>query len=169
MEQVLTKQNLRSTRFLRDEMFRCTQPGAEDPTDENWMRALYQSIIVENGIKLRITSDDDVFRIIKPFTERLYRATFYYRESINCDYKLFFQVAIKALIEDVMVPVSMFYYRSDRNPFVPERIIIRRNLNLTEYLNEPFLIGIRNYSAYTHSQPRRCRIIITTQTDQKNF
>ena len=143
MEPVLTKQNLRSTRFLRDEMFRCTRPGDEDPTDENWMCALYQSILVENGIELRITSDDDVFRVIKPFTERLYRNTFYHRESINGDYKLFFQVVIKTLIEDELVLVGIFYYRSDRNPFVPERVFIRRNLNLTEYLNQPFFIGIR--------------------------
>ena len=143
MEPVLTKQNLRSTRFLRDEMFRCTQPGAEDPTDENWMSALYESIMVENGIELRITNDDDVFRVIKPCTERLYRATFYHRESINGDYKLLFQVVIKVLIEDVLVLVGVFYYRSDRNPFVPERMITRRNLNLTEYLNQPFFIGIR--------------------------
>ena len=139
----LTKQNLRSIRFLRDEMFRCTQPGAEDPTDENWMSALYESIMVENGIELRITSDDDVFRVIKPFTERLYRATFYHWESINGDYRLFFQVVIKMPIEDVVVLVGAFYYRSDRNPFVPERVIIRRNLNLAEYLNRPFFIGIR--------------------------
>ena len=143
MAQVLTRQNLRSKRFLRDEMFRCTRPGAEDPTDENWMCALYQSIVVENGIELRITSDDDVFRVIKPFTERLYRATFYHRESINGDYKFFFQAAIKALIEDELVLVGIFYYRSDRNPFVPERMMTRRNLNLTEYLNQPFFIGIR--------------------------
>ena len=143
MAQVLTKQNLRSKRFLRDEMFRCTQPGTEDPTDEDWMCALYESIMVENGIELRITNDDDVFRVIKPFTERLYRTTFYHRESINGDYKLFFQVVIKTLIEDVVVGVGEFYYRSDRNPFVPERVIRRRNLNLVEYLNQPFIIGIR--------------------------
>ena len=86
------------------------RPAAEDPADRNWMRALYQSIPIENGIELRITNDDDVLRIIKPFTERLFRATFYYRESINCDYKFFVEVAIKTLIENVAVPVNVFYY-----------------------------------------------------------
>ena len=100
-------------------------------------------IPIENGIELRITNDEDVLWVIKPFTERLFRATFYQRESINCDYKFFVEVAIKTLIENVAVLVNVFYYRSDRNPFVPERVIVRRNLNLTEYLNQPYFIGLR--------------------------
>ena len=144
MAEVLAKQNLRSKTFIRDWMFRCTRPGAEDPTDENWMFALYESIPVENGIELGITDADRVFRVIKPFTEHLFRTTFYYRESINSDYKLFFEVMIKTLNEHVGVCVGVFYYRSDRNPFVPERVVTRRNLNLLDYLNQPFIIGIRS-------------------------
>ena len=144
MAQVLTRQNLRSKIFLRDGMFRCTRPGAEDPTDEDWMCALYESIPVENGVELGITDTDRVFRIIKPFTERLFRTTFYHRESINGDYKLSFEVMIKTLIERVLVCVGVFYYRSDRNPFVPERVVTRRNLNLLDHLNQPFIIGIRS-------------------------
>ena len=144
MEQVLTKQNLRSKTFLRDWMFRCTRPGSEDPTDEDWMFALYESIPVENGIELGITDADRVFRVIKPFTEHLFRTTFYHRESINSDYKLYFEVMIKTLNEYVGVGVGVFYYRSDRNPFVPERVVTRRNLNLLDYLNQPFIIGIRS-------------------------
>ena len=124
-------------------MFRCTQPGAEDPTDEDWMFALYESIVVENGIELGITDADSVFRVIKPFTERLFCTTFYHRESINGDYKLFFEVVIKTLNERVLVGVGVFYYRSDRNPFVPERVVTGRNLNLLDYLNQPFIIGTR--------------------------
>ena len=142
MAQVLTRQNLQSIRFLRDEMFRCTRPGAEDPTDENWMFAIYDSIVVENGIKLGIRDADSVFRVIKPFTKSLFRTTFYHRESINGDYKLVFQTMIKT--KDVYVNSGEFYYRSDRNPFQPEMMGIRRiNSNLSSYLDQPFIIGIR--------------------------
>ena len=144
MAEVLTKQNLRSKRFLRNEMFRCTRPGAEDPTNKDWMFALYESIPVENGIELGIINANDIFRLIKPFTEHLFRYTFYYRESINGDYKLFFEVMIKTLNEHVGVCVGVFYYRSDRNPFLPERVVTKINLNLIDYLNQPFIIGIRS-------------------------
>ena len=138
----LTRQNLQSIRFLRDEMFRCTRPGAEDPTDENWMFAIYDSIVVENGIKLGIRDADSVFRVIKPFTKSLFRTTFYHRESINGDYKLVFQTIIKT--NDAYVNAGEFYYRSDRNPFQPEMMGIRRiNSNLSSYLDQPFIIGIR--------------------------
>ena len=122
-------------------MFICIQRGGEDPTDGNWMHTLHESIVVENGIELGINDVDRVFRVIKPFAERLFRTTFYHRESINGDYKLSFEVMIRTLI--VRVAVGVFYYRSDRNPFVPERVVTRRNLNLVEYLNQPFIIGIR--------------------------
>ena len=140
MAQVLTKQNLRSKRFLRDEMFRCTQPGAEDPTNEDWMFALYESIVVENGIELGIRDTHKLFQIIKPFTERLFRSTFYHRESINGDYKLLFQTMISTGVEHAAV--VEFYYRSDRNPFQPEALGMRRNWNLYYFLNQPFIIGI---------------------------
>ena len=80
MAQVLTRQNLRSTRFLRNEMFSCTQSGAEDPTDEDWMHTLHESIVIENGIKLGITDAERVFQVIEPFAERLFRTTFYHRK-----------------------------------------------------------------------------------------
>ena len=142
MAQVLTRQNLRSKRFLRDEMFRCTKPGAEHPTDENWMFAIYTSIAVENGIELGIRDADSVFRVIKPFTERLFRTTFYHRESINSDYILSFQVAIVAGNEHDMV--GEFCYRSDRNPFELEMEGIKRNWNLFYYLNQRFTISMRS-------------------------
>ena len=142
MAQVLTRQNIQSIRFLRDKMFRCVRPGAEDPTDENWMFAIYDSIVVENGIKLGIRDADSVFRVIKPFTKSLFRTTFYHQESINSDYKLVFQTMIKT--KDVYVNAGEFYYRSDRNPFQPEMMGMRRiNLNLFSYLDQPFIIGIR--------------------------
>ena len=142
MARVLTRQNLRSKIFLRDGMFRCIQPGAEHPTDENWMFAIYESIAVENGIELGISDADSVFRVIKPFTERLFRSTFYHRESINSDYILSFQVAIVAGNEYDMV--GEFCYRSDRNPFEPEMEGIKRNWNLFYYLNQRFIISIRS-------------------------
>ena len=142
MAQVLTRQNLRSKRFLRDRMFRCVQPGVEDPTDEDWMHAIYESIVVENGIELGISDADSVCRVIKPFTERLFRTTFFYRESINSDYKLVFQTMI--ITRDEYVAAGEFYYQSDRNPFQPEMMgMRRRNLNLFYYLNRQFIIGIR--------------------------
>ena len=141
MMEVLTRQNLRSRRFLRDEMFRCVRSGAEDPTDEYWMFAIYRSIAVKNGIELGIRDADSVFQVIKPFTKGLFRTTFYHRESINSDYKLVFQTEI--LTTDVIVAVGDYYYRSDRNPFQPEMMGMRRNLNLFSYLDQPFFIGIR--------------------------
>ena len=142
MEQVLTRQNLRSKRFLRDEMFRCVQPGAEHPTDENWMFAKYESIVVENGIELGIRDSYSLFQVIKPFTKGLFRTTFYHRESINSDYKLVFQTMI--ITGDAYVAAGEFYYRSDRNPFQPEMMgMRRRNLNLFYHLNQQFIIGIR--------------------------
>ena len=123
-------------------MFRCMQPGAEHPTDENWMHAIYESIVVENGIELGISDADSVFRVIKPFTERLFRTTFFHRESINIDYKLVFQTMI--ITRGEYVAAGEFYYRSDRNPFQPEMMgMRRRNLNLFYHLNRQFIIGIR--------------------------
>ena len=139
----LTRQNLRSTRFLRDEMFRCTQSGPEDPSNNDWMHTLNESIPIENGIKLGITDAERVFQVIEPFAKRLFRTTFYHRESINGDYKLFFEVLIGTLIERNVIAVGVFFYRSDRNPFVPERAVTRINSNLAEYLNQPFFIGVR--------------------------
>ena len=141
MAKVLTRQNLRSIGFLRDEMFRCVRPGAEDPTDEDWMFAIYRSIAVKNGIELGIRDADSVFQVVKPFTKGLFRTTFYHRESINSDYKLVFQIEI--MMMDGNVDVGDFYYRSDRNPFQPEMMGMRRNLNLFSYLDQPFFIGIR--------------------------
>ena len=142
MARVLTRQNLRSKRFLRDGMFRCVRPGARHPTDENWMFAIYESIVVENGIELGIGNADSVFRVIKPFTERLFKTTFYHRESINSDYTLSFQVAI--ITVNGHTEVGVFYYRSDRNPFEPEMTVTRSNLNLFSYLDRPFIISMRS-------------------------
>ena len=141
MMKVLTRQNLRSSRFLKDEMFICVRPGAEDPTDEDWMFTIYKSIGVKNGIELGIRDADSVFQVIKPFTKGLFRTTFYHRESINSDYKLVFQTEI--ITKDGNVAVGDFYYRSDRNPFQPEMMGMRTNLNLFSYLDQPFIIGIR--------------------------
>ena len=115
MEQVLTKQNLRSTRFLRDGMFICTRRGGEGPADRDWMFNTYTSIAVENGIDLGIRDVNKMFRIIEPFTEGIFRSTFYHRESINSDYRLNFRVMI--VTENEHTGVGEFYYRSDRNPF----------------------------------------------------
>ena len=123
-------------------MFRCKRPGAEDPTDENWMFATYESIVVENGIELGICDSYSLFQVIKPFTKGLFRTTFYHRESINSDYKLVFQTMI--ITGDAYVATGEFYYRSDRNPFQPEMMgMRRRNLNLFYHLNQQFIIGIR--------------------------
>ena len=140
MAQVLTKQNLRSKTFLRDWMFRCTRWGGEDPTDGDWMFNTYTSIAVENGIDLGIRDANKMFQVINPFTEYLFRRTFYHRESINSDYRLYFRVMI--VTENEHAGVGEFYYRSDRNPFKPEMRGRLRNPNLYRHLNQSFHISI---------------------------
>ena len=152
MAQFLTKQKLRSKRFLRDEMFRCTQPGGEHPTDQNWMCAIYMSIVLENGVELGICDTHSLFRVIKPFTEGLYRTTFYHRDSINSDYIISFQIMI--VTENELVRGGEFFYRSDRNPFEPEMMGIKRNLNLFYHLNQPLAISIRSkFNRFTAYNP----------------
>ena len=140
MEPVLTKQNLRSKTFLRDGVFRCTRRGGEDSTDEDWMFNTYTSIAVENGIDLGIRDANKMFRIINPFTDRIFRRTFYCRESINSDYIISFQITI--VTESGYVDVGEFYYRSDRNPFEPKMEGLERNLNLYRHLDQSFHISI---------------------------
>ena len=141
MERVLTKQNLRSTRFLRDEMFICIQRGGEDPTDSDWMFNTYMSSSeIENGVELGIRDTHKLFRIIKPFTERVFRSTFRYRGSINSDYIMCFK--IQFLSHGRFFWVGEFCYRSDHNPFELEMEGIERNWNLYYLLNHPFTIYI---------------------------
>ena len=140
MEQVLTKQNLRSKRFLRDGMFICTRRGGEDPADRDWMFNTYTSIAVENGVDLGIRDVNKMFWIIEPFTEDIFRSTFYHRESINSDYRLYFRVMI--VTENEHTEVGEFYYRSDRNPFSPEMRGRLWNPNLYLHLDQSFHISI---------------------------
>ena len=140
MAQFLTKQKLRSKRFLKDEMFKCVQSGGEHPTDRNWMFAKYMSIKLENGVELGIRDTHSLFRVIKPFTEGLFRTTFYHRESINSDYIISFEIGI--LTEKEFVRAGEFFYRSDRNPFELEMVGIKRNWNLFYHLNQPLTIVI---------------------------
>ena len=157
MEQVLTRQNLRSKRFLRDEMFRCTRRGGEDPTHSHWMFTRYVSSKLENGVELGIRDNHSVFRVIKPFTERLFRSTFYHRECITNvrgfpDYILGFEIRIFNGRRSVFV--GRFYYRSDLNPFVPERMNVIRNWNLFYHLNQPLTISIKTeFFSIAHLNP----------------
>ena len=137
MAPVLTKQNLRSERFLRDEMFICIQRGDEDPTDSDWMFNTYMSSSeIENGVELGIRDTHKLFRIIKPFTERVFRFTFRYRGSTNSDYVMCFK--IQFLSHGRFFWVGEFCYRSDCNPFELEMVGIERNWNLYYLLNHPF-------------------------------
>ena len=140
MAQFLTKQKLRSKRFLRDEMFKCVRPDGEHPTDRNWMFTIYTSTVLENGVELGIRDTHSLFRVIKPFAEGLFRTTFYHRDSINSDYIISFKIGI--LTEEEFVQAGEFCYRSDRNPFEPEMMGIKRNWNLFYYLNQPLSIFI---------------------------
>ena len=141
MERVLTKQNLRSTRFLRDEMFICIQRGGEDPTDSDWMFNTYMSSSeIENGVELGIRDTHKLFRIIKPFTERVFRSTFRYRRSINSGYLMCFK--IQFLSHGRFFWVGEFCYISERNTLELEMEGIERNWNLYYLLNHPFTIYI---------------------------
>ena len=152
MAQFLTKQKLQSKRFLKDEMFKCMQSGGEHPTDQNWMCSIYMSIVLENGVELGIRDTHSLFRVIKPFTEGLFRTTFYHRESINSDYIISFQIGI--LTENEFVRGGEFFYQSNRNPFEPEMMGIKRNWNLFYHLNQPFAIFIRTkFDRFTTYNP----------------
>ena len=152
MAQYLTKQKLRSKRFLKDEMFKCVRPGVEHPTDRNWMFTIYASTVLENGVELGICDTHSLFRVIKPFAEGLFRTTFYHRDSINSDYIISFKIGI--LTEEEFVRAGEFCYRSDRNPFEPEMVGIKRNWNLFYYLNQPLSIFIRTeFDRFTAYNP----------------
>ena len=101
-------------------MFKCMIPGGENPTDRNWMAATYISSKLENGFKLRIHSSCSLFQVIKPFTEGLFQATFYHRNSINGDYAIEFKIEIRN--EEEFVQAGEFYYLSNGNPFEPEMV-----------------------------------------------
>ena len=131
----LKKKELRSKRFIENEIFKCMIPGSENPTDRNWMTATYISSKLENGVKLGIHSSCSLFWVIKPFTEGLFRTTFYHRNSINSDYAIVFKIEIKN--EEEFVQAGEFYYRSDKNPFEPET---KTNWDLFRYLDQPFKI-----------------------------
>ena len=150
MAQFLTKQKLRSKQFLKDEMFKCVQPGGENPTNRNWMFTTYTSIELENGVELGIRDTHSLFRVIKPFTKGLFRTTFFHRESINSDYIITFKIGI--LNKEVFVNAGEFFYRSDRYPFEPEMVGIKRNWNLFYHLNQPLTIFINtkfdHFTAY---------------------
>ena len=140
MAQFLTKRKLRSKRFVENEMFKCVRQGSEDPTDRNWMNAKYYSDEVENGVKLGIHSSHTLFSTIKPFTEGLFRSTFYHRNRINNDYALVLRIALITSRE--VAQGGQFYYLSNRNPFEPEMEGIKTNWDLFHYLDQSFIITV---------------------------
>ena len=149
MTLLLTEKELRSKSFVKYEMFKCMIPGGENPTDRNWMAATYISSKLENGVKLGIHSSRSLFQVIKPFTEGLFQTTFYHRNSINSDYAIVFKIEIRN--EEEFVQAGEFYYRSDRNPFVPEMEGIETNLDLFRYLDQPFKILVTTSFYHSHS------------------
>ena len=149
MELLLTEKELQSKRFVKDEMFKCMIPGGENPTDRNWMAATYISSKLENGLKLWIHSSHSLFQVIKPFTEDLFRSTFYHRSSINSNYAIVFKIEIRN--EEEFVQAGKFYYRSDRNPFELKMEGIETNLDLFHYLDQPFKILVTTSFYRFHS------------------
>ena len=103
------------------------------------MAATYVSSKLENGVKLGIHSSLSLFRVIKPFTEGLFRSAFIYRHFINKD-AILFKIEIKT--EGELVRVGEFYYRSDGTPFEPEMGGLKTSRNLFHYLDQPFRILI---------------------------
>ena len=134
----LTKKELQSKSFVKNEIFKCMIPGSENPNDRNWMTATYISSKLENGVKLGIYGSCSLFWVIKPFTEDLFRTTFYHRNNINSNYAIVFKIKIKN--EEEFVQVGEFYYRSDGNPFEPEMKGLKTNRDLFRYLDQPFKI-----------------------------
>ena len=149
MELLLTEKELRSKRFVKDKMFKCMIPGGENPTDRNWMAATYISSKLENGLKLWIHSSHSLFQVIKPFTDDLFRTTFYHRSSINSDYAIGFKIEIRN--EEEFAQAGEFYYLSNRNPFEPEMVGIKTNSNLCRHLDQPFKILVTTNFYHFHS------------------
>ena len=145
----LTEKELRSKRFVKDEMFKCMIPGGENPTDRNWMAATYISSKLENGVKLGINSARRLFWVIRPFTEGLFRTTFYHRNSINSDYAIVFKMEIRN--EEEFVQAGEFYYRFHRTPFEPEMEGVKTNRDLFRYLDQPFKILVTTSFYRFHS------------------
>ena len=102
------------------------------------MTATYIPSKLENGVKLGIYGSCSLFWVIKPFTEDLFRTTFYHRNSINSNYAIVFKIEIKN--EEEFVQAGEFYYRSDGNPFEPEMKGLKTNRDLFHYLDQPFKI-----------------------------
>ena len=145
----LTSKELRSKRFVENEMFKCMIPGSENPNDRNWMATTHVSSKLGNGVELGIHSSLSLFRVIKPFTEGLFRTTFFYRNSINGDYAILFKIEIRN--EGELVRAGEFYYRSDGNPFDLEMEGVKTNRNLFRYLDQPFRILVTTKFLRFHS------------------
>ena len=112
-------------------MFRCMVPGTTNPNDQNLEAATYISKKLENGFNQGIRDGVNLIRMIQPFTEGLFRATFDQDRTIR-DYALRFIIEIRTGGETVYA--GEFYYRSDRNPFEPLIEGWKINLNLPPYL-----------------------------------
>ena len=138
MAQFLTKQKLRSKRFVKNEMFKCVRLGSENPTNRNWMNNEYISKEIENGVKLGLRNSYSLLSAIKPFTEDLFRSTFYHRNSINSDYALGFKIELTNDLE--VTQVGEFFYLSNRNPFIPEMEGEEVNSDLFRDLDQWFII-----------------------------
>ena len=149
MAHFLTKKELRSKRFVKDEMFKCMIPGGENPTDENWMKATYISSKLENGFKLGIHSSCSLFQAIKPFTKGLFHTTLYSRNRINGNHVVVFKIGIRT--EEEFVQAGEFYYRSDRMALEPEMEGLKTNWELFRYLDQPFKILVMTSFYRFHS------------------
>ena len=148
----LTKKELRSKSFVKDEMFKCMIPGGENPTDRNWMNATYISSKLENGFKLGIHSSCSLFQAIKPFTKGLFRTTLYSRNRINGNHVVVFKIEIRT--EEEFVQAGEFYYRSDRNALKPEMEGLKTNWELFRYLDQPFkILVMTSFFRFNSSDP----------------
>ena len=127
-------------------MFKCMIPGGENPTDENWMNATYISSKLENGVKLGIINARRLFWVIRPFTEGLFRTTFYHW---NSDYAIVFKIEIRN--EEEFVQAGEFYYRFHRALFEPEMEGVKTNRDLFRYLDQPFKILVTTSLYRFHS------------------
>ena len=107
----------------------------------------YISKKLENGFNVGICDAPTLIWMIKPFTEGLFKDTFYLDRIIR-DYALRFTIKIRT--EGETVYAGEFYFRSDRNPFEPtmEGEII--NPNLPPYLKDLYQILVTTNFFYIH-------------------